>query len=49
MKKNYQKPNTNIVMVELQKMIALSGNMDNTTEITNSDGFAARDYDDWDE
>ena len=48
MKKNYQKPNTDIVMVELQKMIALSGNMDNNQEITDSNGFAAREYDDWD-
>lgn len=49
MKKIYQKPNTEILNIELHQMIATSGEMDPTREITNSSGFASRDFDDWDE
>ena len=47
MKKIYLKPNTDIMLVELQQVMVSASLTD--TEITNSNGFGSREYDDWDE
>lgn len=45
MKKTYINPKLCIVKIETAKMIALSGILDTTHSITNSDDFGAREYD----
>jgi len=45
MKKEYINPKLCIVKIETAKMIALSGILDTTQTIENSDEFGAREYD----
>ena len=52
MKKRYISPKTVMVNIEPINMIALSGTLDGTQTITNSDDFGSRGSgwdDDWDE
>ena len=43
MKKRYFSPTITVVCIETTNMIALSGTLDRTRIITNSDAFGARD------
>ena len=50
MKKIYQKPSTEILLVEIQQLMGASdGTLDPNQSIGSSDGFGSRDYDDWDD
>lgn len=42
MKKRYISPNTETIQIETTRMIALSGELDNTKSINSSDGFGSR-------
>lgn len=48
MKKIYQKPNTDIVVLESQQLM-IQASLDSNQSITNSSDFGSREYDDWDE
>lgn len=48
MKKIYQKPNTEIMLVEIQQVM-VQASLDSGQEITDPNNFGSRDYDDWDD
>lgn len=48
MKKIYQKPNTDIVVLEGQQLM-VQASLDSTKTITDANNFGSRDFDDWDE
>ena len=49
MKKRYINPQSKFVKIAPAKMIALSGTLDGSQSITNSDGFGSRRGGDWDD
>ena len=53
MKKIYQNSTTKVITLQVSRMICLSGNVDPSKTITDSNGFGARrgdiDFDDFDE
>lgn len=51
MKKSYSKPTTNVMLIELQTILAgsVTGSSVNSTEVTNVSGFSRGGRDDWDD
>ena len=47
MKKIYQKPAIQVTSVSVSSMICVSGNLDNTKQITETSGFGSRRNSDW--
>ena len=49
MKKTYINPELMVVKIQTQGMLALSGGLDTTTEITDPNTFGSREFEEFDE